>query len=108
MQEGKIVNSDSDYSSRSFLIALSYLLFSVRARFDSPKICLFLPSTDPQAMFGRGGGGGGRGGGGGGRRSDSRPDHSSLAPDQSANRGGRGGRGKGYGSPDAGGSRPAP
>ena len=31
-----------------------------------------------------------------------------LTLDQSANRGGRGGRGRGYGSPDAGGSRPAP
>ena len=57
-------------------------------------------------MSGRGGGGGRRRGGG--RRSDSRPDHPSPAPDQSANRGGRGGRGRGYGSPDAGGSRPAP
>ena len=49
-------------------------------------------------MFGRGGGG---------RRSDSRPDNSSPAPDQSVNRGG-GGRGRGYGSPDVGGPRPAP
>ena len=59
-------------------------------------------------MSGCRGSGGGRRHGGGGRRSDSCPDHSSPAPDQSANRGGRGGRGRGYGSPDAGGSRPAP
>ena len=59
-------------------------------------------------MSGRRGGGGGRRRGGGGRRSDSRPDHSSPALDQSANRGGRGGRGRGNGSPEAGGSRPAP
>ena len=56
-------------------------------------------------MSGRGGGGGDRRRGGRGRRSNSRPDHSSPAPDQSANRGGRGRRGRGYGSPDAGGSR---
>ena len=36
----------------------------------SREICLFLASTDPQAMSGRGGGG---------RRSGSRPDHSSPA-----------------------------
>ena len=81
----------------------------IRLRLLINRLTEALASTDPQAMSGRGGGGGGGGRrrGGGGRRSDSRPDHSSPAPDQSANRGGRGGRGRGYGSPDAGGSRPA-
>ena len=84
------------FSVRFVLILWIFLLYVCLER--EREICLFLASTDPQAMSGRGGGG---------RRSDSRPDHSSPAPDQSVNRGG-GGRGRGYGSPNAGGPRPAP